>query len=119
MESIITKEVLNKVWEIGNQRLIELDALKTDYPTLTNQIRDLRKDYIVCLNAISSRDFNTTEKYRKILDVKESMLADLVKEKDEDNERHEKAKKIKTKKEESSTPEVEIEELEMEQENGK
>lgn len=95
MESIITKEVLDKVWEIGNQRVIELNALMEKYPILTRFIRDVKKDYITCLNAINSRDFNSVERLRKIIEIKERELEIQVQEVKDDEKRIKAAKKIK------------------------
>ena len=95
MKTIISKEVMNQVWEIGHQRVIELEKLLTEYPILTRLIREIKKDYIICLNAISSRDFNLIEQMRKIIDSKETELEDQMKEVDDDNNRSKKAKQIK------------------------
>lgn len=97
MKTIISKEVMNQVWEIGHNRVIELEKLINEYPILTRLIREIKKDYIVCLNAISSRDFNLIEQMRKIIDVKEIDLEEQIKEIDEDNNRSKKAKQIKNK----------------------
>lgn len=95
METIISKEIMNKVWEIGHQRVIELEKLLNEYPILTRLIKDIKKDYIICLNGVSSRDFNLIEQMRKIIDEKEAKLEDAIKEVDEDNNRSKKAKQIK------------------------
>ena len=95
METIISKEIMNKVWEIGHQRVIELEKLLNEYPILTRIIKDIKKDYIICLNGVSSRDFNLIEQMRKIIDDKEVKLEDAIKEVDEDNNRSKKAKQIK------------------------
>lgn len=95
MKTIISKEVMNQVWEIGHQRVIELERLIKDYPILTRFIREIKKDYIVCLNAISSRDFNLIESIRKIIEINETELEQHIKEIDEDISRSKKAKQIK------------------------
>lgn len=97
MKTIISKEVMNQVWEIGHNRVMELENLTNEYPILIRLIREIKKDYIVCLNAISSRDFNLIEQMRKIIDIKEVELEDHMKEIDEDNTRSKKAKQIKNK----------------------
>ncbi len=97
MKTIISKEVMNQVWEIGNNRVIELEKLINEYPILTRLIREIKKDYIVCLNAISSRDFNLIEQMRKIIDTKEIELEEQVKEIDEDTHRSKRAKQSKNK----------------------
>lgn len=102
METIISKEVMNQVWEIGHQRVIELERLIIKYPILTRLIREIKKDYIVCLNAISSRDFNLIEQTRKIIDAKETELDDQMKDIDEDYNRSKKAKQIKNKESEET-----------------
>ena len=95
MNSIITKEVMNEVWEIGHQRVKELEALIEKHPILTRTVRDLKKDYIICLNAISSRDFNLIESTRLIIEAKEKSLELQITELEEDNKRSKKAKEIK------------------------
>ena len=88
MESIITNEVMDQVWEIGHQRVVEL-------VTLAKQIDTLKQQYIICLNAISVRDFNKIEKTRVIINGLENELEELQKQYDIDKKRYEKAKKIK------------------------
>ena len=95
MKTIISKEVMDQVWEIGHQRVIELEALTKEYPILTRYIREIRKDYIICLNAIVSRDFNLIEFMRKTIDAKEAGLESQINEIDDDNKRSKKAKQIK------------------------
>ena len=97
MKTIISREVMNQVWEIGHNRVIELEKLTNEYPILIRLIREIKKDYIVCLNAISSRDFNLIEQMRKSIDIKEIELEEQMKEIDEDNNRSKKAKQIKNK----------------------
>lgn len=114
MKSIITQEVLDQVWEIGHQRVIELVDMKEKYPRLTRQIDTLRQQYIICLNSISTRDFNRIEKTRIVINNLETEIAELQKECDADERRNQKAKKIK---EEASMEELKTES--EEKENGK
>ncbi|MBQ3544915.1 MAG: hypothetical protein IJA34_08025 [Lachnospiraceae bacterium] len=95
MKSIITQEVLDQVWEIGHQRVIELTKLKGKYPTLSRQVDTLKQQYIICLNAISVRDFNRIEKTRIVINNLETELEELQKEYDADQKRFKKAKQIK------------------------
>ncbi|MBR1884360.1 MAG: hypothetical protein IJ809_05470 [Clostridia bacterium] len=95
MESIITNEVMDQVWEIGHQRVVELVNVRKEYPTLAKQIDTLKQQYIICLNAISVRDFNKIEKTRVIINGLENELEELQKQYDIDKKRYEKAKKIK------------------------
>ena len=95
MKSIITQEVLDQVWEIGHQRVIELTNLKSKYPTLTRQVDTLKQQYIICLNAISTRDFNRIEKTRIVINNLETELEDLQKEYDAEQRRYKKAQEIK------------------------
>ena len=94
-ESIITKEVMDQVWEIGHQRVKELESIMGEYPILTRFIREMKKDYIICLNAISTRNFNLIESTRKIIESKEKELESQMKEIDDDTKRSKKAKQIK------------------------
>ncbi len=95
MKSIITQEVLDQVWEIGHQRVVELTKLKNNYPTLARQIDTLKQQYIICLNSISTRDFNRIEKTRVIINSLEKEFEDAQKEYDADQKRFKKAKQIK------------------------
>ena len=95
MKSIITQEVLDQVWEIGHQRVVELTNLRSKYPTLARQIDTLKQQYIICLNAISTRDFNRIEKTRVVINNLENEFEELKKEYDADQRRIKKAKKIK------------------------
>ncbi len=95
MKSIITQEVLDQVWEIGHQRVVELVDMKEKYPTLARQIETLKQQYIICLNSISTRDFNRIEKTRIVINNLENELEELQKEYDADQRRYNKAKKIK------------------------
>ena len=95
MKSIITQEVLDQVWEIGHQRVIELTNLKSKYPTLTRQVDTLKQQYIICLNAISTRDFNRIEKTRIVINNLETELEELQKEYDAEQRRYKKAQEIK------------------------
>lgn len=114
MKSIITQEVLDQVWEIGHQRVMELVAMKEKYPRLTRQIDTLRQQYIICLNSISTRDFNRIEKTRIVINNLESEILELQKECDADERRNKKAKQIK---EDASMEELKTES--EEKENGK
>ena len=38
---------MNQVWEIGHNRVIELEKLTNEYPILIRLIREIKKDYIV------------------------------------------------------------------------
>lgn len=95
MKSIITQEVLDQVWEIGHQRVVELTNLRSKYPTLARQIDTLKQQYIICLNAISTRDFNRIEKTRVVINNLENEFEELKKEYDADQRRMKKAKRIK------------------------
>lgn len=95
MKPIITQEVLDQVWEIGHQRVVELTDLRSKYPTLVRQIDTLKQQYIICLNAISTRDFNRIEKTRVVINSLENEFEELQKEYDADQRRYKKAKKIK------------------------
>lgn len=95
MKSIITQEVLDQVWEIGHQRVVELTNMRKDYPTLVRQIDTLKQQYIICLNSISTRDFNRIEKTRVVINSLEAELEELQKEYEADQKRYKKAQKIK------------------------
>ena len=95
MKSIITQEVLDQVWEIGHQRVVELTNLKSKYPTLSRQVDTLKQQYIICLNAISIRDFNKIEKTRVVINNLENEFEELKKEYDADQKRYKKAQEIK------------------------
>lgn len=95
MKSIITQEVLDQVWEIGNQRVVELTDMRKEYPTLVRQIDTLKQQYIICLNSISTRDFNRIEKTRIVINNLESELEELRKEYEADQRRYKKAQKSK------------------------
>ena len=95
MKSIITQEVLDQVCDIGHQREIELTNLKSKYPTLTRQVDTLKQQYIICLNAISTRDFNRIEKTRIVINNLETELEELQKEYDAEQRRYKKAQEIK------------------------
>ena len=95
MKSIITEDVMNQVWEIGHQRVVELTKLRENYPTLARQIDGLKRQYIICLNAISTRDFTKIEKTRVIINGLENEFEQLQKEYDADKRRYARAKKIK------------------------
>lgn len=88
--------------------------MKEKYPRLTRQIDTLRQQYIICLNSISTRDFNRIEKTRIVINNLETEIAELQKECDADERRNQKAKKIK---EEASMEELKTES--EEKENGK
>ena len=98
METIISKEVMDQVWEIGHQRVKELELLNKRYPILTRFIKDITKDYLICLNAITTRDFNAIERLRKIIEIKERELEIQVTEINDDENRSKKAKAIKEEK---------------------
>lgn len=110
MKSIITQEVLDQVWEIGHQRVVELTDMRSKYPTLARQIDTLKQQYIICLNSISTRDFNRIEKTRIIINNLENELEELQKNYDADQRRYKKAKKIK---EDASVEVLEIESEEI------
>ena len=88
--------------------------MKAKYPRLTRQIDTLRQQYIICLNSISTRDFNRIEKTRIVINNLETEIAELQKECDADERRNQKAKKIK---DEASMEELKTES--EEKENGK
>lgn len=95
MKSIITEEVLDQVWESGHKRVMSLVSQRDKYPTLVKQIDALKKEYIICMNAISVRDYNKIEKTRQIINTMESELIEAQKEYDADQRRYKKAKEIK------------------------
>lgn len=95
MKSIITNEVLDQVWEIGHQRVVELTNMRKEYPTLVKQIDTLKQQYIICLNSISTRDFNRIEKTRIVINNLEAELENSQKEYEADQKRYKKAQKIK------------------------
>lgn len=95
MKPIITNEVLDQVWEIGHQRVVELTDMRKNYPTLVRQIDTLKQQYIICLNAISTRDFNRIEKTRVVINSLEAELENAAKEYEADQKRYKKAQKIK------------------------
>jgi len=94
MKSIITIEIMDEVWEKGHRRVLELVKLKGEYPTLTKKLDRLRELYIICLNSVTTRDYNRIEKTRTIINETEKELENLMKEIDTDNRRIAKAKKI-------------------------
>lgn len=102
MKPIITEEVLDQVWESGHKRVMELVNQREKYPTLVKQIDGLKREYIICMNAISVRDYNKIEKTRVVINKLESELKDLQKEYDADQRRVKKANEIK----ESASTEV-------------
>lgn len=95
MKPIITEEVLDQVWESGHKRVMELVNQREKYPTLVRQINGLKREYIICMNAISVRDYNKIEKTRIVINKIESELKDLQKEYDADQRRYKKAQEIK------------------------
>lgn len=95
MKSIITNEVLDEVWEAGHKRVMELVNEREKYPTSVKQIDALKKEYIICMNAISVRDYNKVEKTRVVINAMEQELKEVQKEYDADQRRYKKAQKIK------------------------
>lgn len=95
MKPIITEEVLDQVWESGHKRVMELVNQREKYPTLVRQIDSLKREYIICMNAISVRDYNKIEKTRTLINTLESELVERQKEYDADQKRIKKAKEIK------------------------
>ena len=57
MKTIITEDSLDKIWDSSNKRVLELRELRNKYPVLVNQIDQLKREYIICLNSISIRDY--------------------------------------------------------------
>ena len=55
----------------------------------------LKQQYIICLNAISTRDFNRIEKTRIVINNLETELEELQKEYDAEQRRYKKAQEIK------------------------
>lgn len=95
MKPIITEEVLDQVWESGHKRVMKLVNQREKYPTLVKQIDGLRKEYIICMNAVSVRDYNKIEKTRVVINKMESEISDLQKEYDAEQRRNKKAQEIK------------------------
>ena len=95
MKPIITEEVLDQVWETGHKRVMELVNQREKYPTLTKQIDGLNREYIICMNAVSVRDYNKIEKTRVVINKLETELKDLQKEYDAEQRRYKKAQEIK------------------------
>ena len=95
MKPIITEEVLDQVWESGHKRVMELVNQREKYPTLTKQIDGLKREYIICMNAVSVRDYNKIEKTRVIINKLETELKDSQKEYDAEQRRYKKAQEIK------------------------
>ena len=95
MKPIITEEVLDQVWESGHKRVMELVNQREKYPTLTKQIDGLKREYIICMNAVSVRDYNKIEKTRVVINKLESELKDAQKEYDAEQRRYKKAQEIK------------------------
>lgn len=95
MKSIITEEVLDQIWETGHKRVMSFLDEKKKYPTLVEQIDNLKKEYIICMNSISVRDYNRIEKTRKVINTLEAELEELKSTYDADQKRFKKAKQIK------------------------
>lgn len=95
MKSIITEEVLDQVWESGHKRVMELVNQREKYPTLTKQIDGLKREYIICMNAVSVRDYNKIEKTRVTINKLESELKDSQQGYDAEQRRSKKAQEIK------------------------
>ena len=95
MKSIITEEVLDQIWETGHKRVMSLLDEKKQYPTLVEQMDNLKKEYIICMNSISVRDYNRIEKIRKVINTLETELEELKSTYDADQKRFKKAKQIK------------------------
>jgi len=95
MKSIITEEVLDQIWETGHKRVMSLLDEKKQYPTLVEQMDNLKKEYIICMNSISVRDYNRIEKTRKVINTLETELKELKSTYDADQKRFKKAKQIK------------------------
>ena len=74
MKTIITEDALDKIWDSSNKRVLELRELRNKYPVLVNQIDQLKREYIICLNSISIRDYNRIEETRKIINQMEVEL---------------------------------------------
>ena len=105
MKTIITEEVLDQVWESGHKRVMELVNQREKYPTLTKQIDGLKREYIICMNAVSVRDYNKIEKTRVVINKLESELKDSQKEYDANKERIKRAKQLKEESEETKNGE--------------
>ena len=95
MKPIITEEVLDQVWESGHKRVMELVNQREKYPTLTKQIDGLKREYIICMNAVSVRDYNKIEKTRVTINKLESELKDSQQGYDAEQRRSKKAQEIK------------------------
>lgn len=95
MKPIITEEVLDQVWESGHKRVMELVNKREKYPTLTKQIDGLKREYIICMNAVSVRDYNKIEKTRVTINKLESELKDSQQGYDAEQRRSKKAQEIK------------------------
>ena len=95
METIITSENLEKIWDGSHKRVMELTALRDKAPKLSDDIDNLKRHYIICLNAITVRDYNKIEATRKEINKLEDEFKETKKKYDEDVSRTERAKKIK------------------------
>lgn len=95
METIITSENLEKIWDESHKRVMELTALRDKAPKLSDGIDNLKRHYIVCLNAITVRDYNKIEATRKEINKLEDEFKETKKQYDEDVDRTKRAKKIK------------------------
>ena len=95
METIITSENLEKIWDESHKRVMELTALRDKAPKLSDDIDNLKRHYIICLNAITVRDYNKIEATRKEINKLEDAFKETKKQYDEDVSRTERAKKIK------------------------
>ena len=99
METIITSENLEKIWDESHKRVMELTALRDKAPKLSDGIDNLKRHYIICLNAITVRDYNKIEATRKEINKLEDEFKETKKQYDEDIDRTERAKKIKQERE--------------------
>lgn len=105
MKTIITEDALDKIWDSSNKRVLELRELRNKYPVLVNQIDQLKREYIICLNSISIRDYNRIEETRKIINQMEIELSKLKNEYDANKERIKRAKQLKEESEETKNGE--------------
>lgn len=106
MKSIITFEVLEQIWDDCHKRVMELSSMREEFPRLVSEIDRLKSNYIVCLNAISVRNYNKVEEMRKKIEKLESEFQETMKEYEEDVNRSERAKKIMSKQVEEESEEI-------------
>ena len=70
--------IINYTWEKCNDRVVEIEKLKDSYPKLWTDFNFLKRQYINCMNAITSGKDDKLPKYIEEIDNTESIIKEAM-----------------------------------------